>query len=466
MSNLLYRKSDSSRYVTEAGSQEQWRDEFRRDFARVIHSPSFRRLQGKTQLFPGHESDFFRYRLTHSLEVGQIAESIACSINGRQPFFENNPINPRICLTAALLHDIGHPPFGHNGEEALDEAMRPHGGFEGNAQTLRIVTQIEKKRFTDESCPINRRAGLNLTYRTLGALLKYDRVIPASRDKMDKVRKGYYFEDAPIVSDIKKHVTPTLAEGKHFKTIECAIMDISDDIAYSTYDLEDSFKAGFLTPSRMLSSDPGLLKRVAAKVRDAVGTANFSDFDVLRTLLSLFEGSVSAPRDLSPDETDTVIEHISSALEISSQLESIASDGNVRTQFTADLVGQFIGGVSAVEDYENPQLSKIVVDPEILLKIEVLKNYTYEATIFSSKVKISEYRGKEIVEGIFKALSEPRGDLLLPDDVLKLVKASDGNVQRRMRIISDYIAGMTDRYAVEFYARLYSDGGQSMFKPL
>lgn len=121
------------------------RSEIDRDFARIIHCPSFRRLQGKTQLFPGHESDFFRNRLTHSLEVAQIAESIARKLNSTEPYLRKNPINERICYAAALLHDIGHPPFGHNGEDALDAKMAKFGGFEGNAQTLRIVSQLEKR---------------------------------------------------------------------------------------------------------------------------------------------------------------------------------------------------------------------------------------------------------------------------------------------------------------------------------
>lgn len=466
MTNLLYQASDSSRYVEEAGSQESWRDEYRRDFARVIHCPSFRRLQGKTQLFPGHESDFFRNRLTHSLEVGQIAESIACAINSKQPFFRNNPINSRICLTASLLHDIGHPPFGHNGEEALDEAMRSFGGFEGNAQTLRIVSQVEKKRYNPkETCPVGRRAGLNLTYRTLAALLKYDRPIQSNRDHDDRVRKGYYVEDSPIVSDIKSAVAPNFV-GKEFKSVECSIMDIADDIAYSTYDLEDSFKAGFLTPSKILLSDNAMLNRVAKKVQREVNLADFSAQDVLGVFLSLFEDRIVGPDDLTPQDPDSKMEVILTAIGVSSELDNIATDGHVRTQFTSDLVGKFINGVSVEINEQFPQLSRIKVEKKTLIKIETLKNFSFEATIYSSKVNISEFRGKDIVAGIFEALTGPKGHLLLPDDVLSLFNASSNNEQAKMRIVCDYIAGMTDRYAIEFYGRLYSDGSQSMFKPL
>ena len=178
----LYRDADRAReYPTE--SKVSYRSPFRRDYARLLHCPAFRRLQGKTQLFPGAESDFFRNRLTHSLEVAQIAKSIALRINSRHAYFVDNPIDLDLIETAALAHDLGHPPFGHNGERALDECMRKKGGFEGNAQTLRILARLEKKELDLEEAEEtpkseDRRVGLNLTYRTLAAVLKYDKCIP------------------------------------------------------------------------------------------------------------------------------------------------------------------------------------------------------------------------------------------------------------------------------------------------
>jgi dGTPase len=148
-------------------------------------------LQGKTQLFPSHETDFYRNRLTNSLEVAQIAKSIAIRLNSENPYFIEHPINTDLVEFAGLAHDLGHPPFGHNGEAALDELMLSHGGFEGNAQTLRILSRLEKKqtrRFPDKSdrpVPvvggIDERIGLNLTSRSLASILKYDKVIPRVR---------------------------------------------------------------------------------------------------------------------------------------------------------------------------------------------------------------------------------------------------------------------------------------------
>ena len=216
---VLYSKGDRSRLLPsgEDKEEEPYRSPWRRDYARLIYSPSFRRLQGKTQVFPGHEFDFFRNRLTHSLEVAQIAKSIAIRLNSIASEFKKKgeALEPEIVEFAGLAHDLGHPPFGHNGEEALDERMRDRGGFEGNAQALRIVAHLEKKStlrtVDDEMVPFDDhedlRCGLNLTYRSLASLLKYDVMIPqhsADRNTPNSVMKGYYGEEAELVEDIKK----------------------------------------------------------------------------------------------------------------------------------------------------------------------------------------------------------------------------------------------------------------------
>ena len=468
MSNKLYTPSDACRFIPEDDSQEPWRDPFRKDYARVIHCPSFRRQQGKTQIFPGHESDFFRNRLTHSLEVAQIAESIAFRLNGIDPFLAQNPINPRICFTAAHLHDIGHPPFGHNGEEALDECMRPFGGFEGNAQTLRIVSQLEKKRYRDGVFnKIERRAGLNLTYRTLASILKYDTEIPETRSADDKVKKGYYFCDRPVVVDIKNAVCPGVDfSNTKFKTIECQIMDAADDIAYSTYDIEDTFKAGFLSPSKILTFDTDVLDIVAIQVGKEIGSSEFSSKDVIAVFLDLFREFVLPVEDLSPGSDDSIIERVLSSLTYQQDLDAIAEDGNLRTSFTSYSVGRFIGGVQVEIDEQVPQLSRVFIEYKTLKEIETLKHFTYQATIRSNRVAVSEFRGKSIVKEIFSALLGPKGRLLLPADFQELYKAGEGNEAAQTRVVCDFIAGMTDRYAIEFWSRLYSNSGETIFKPL
>lgn len=287
--SFLYGDADAGRLGAVQSAQGSYRSEWRRDYSRVIHSAAFRRLQGKTQLFPGDESDFFRNRLTHSLEVAQIAKSIALKLNQEVAFFKDHPIEVDIVELAGLCHDLGHPPFGHNGEHALHDCMRKYGGFEGNAQTLRILTRLEKKEAGSYPVGItedgdDQRLGLNLTYRSLAAILKYDNTIPSKCDDPNPI-KGYYEIDAYIVDAIKGNVAPD-AGGK-FKVIECQIMDVADDIAYSTYDLEDSFKAGFLSPIDILASNDGLLEKVASKVQEKLGST-FVSTDVRGEFLGLF----------------------------------------------------------------------------------------------------------------------------------------------------------------------------------
>ena len=204
----LYIGGGSRRVVEATEKAGDTRSPFRRDWSRLIHSASFRQLQGKTQLFPSDENDYFRNRLTHSLEVAQIATGIALGLNDREEFLQNKPIDIDIVYFAGLAHDLGHPPFGHNGEKALDTLMRDQGGFEGNAQTLRILTRLEKKETVEfpvkSPTPrlfdghVDLRTGLNLTMRSLASILKYDELIPHSRDH-EKIRKGYYSTERDLV---------------------------------------------------------------------------------------------------------------------------------------------------------------------------------------------------------------------------------------------------------------------------
>jgi dGTPase len=464
--NLLYSTSDFERELDaderpEVGP-EPYRTPARRDRARLIHSAAFRRLQGKRQLFPSADSDFFRNRLTHSLEVAQIAESIAYRLNDIIPFFRRNNIDPEVCATAALAHDLGHPPFGHNGERALDEAMKGFGGFEGNAQTFRIISRLEKKQaraalpYGVDDKGKDHRLGLNLSYRVLASTLKYDHKIPLVREPGSPLEKGYYDCDKDMVNRCKEHVIPNLPKTKYFKTVECQIMDIADDIAYSTYDLEDALKAGFLEPLGILTWDDTLLSGVAQTVSRTTGR-RLTPETVWATLYSIF-GQVLDTEEEPP------LDFIS-AIEISEASKDLAKRGYLRTDFTADLISRFISGVKAKPDRNYPALSTIKLDEETLLRVEVLKHYNYQATIMSPRLKVAEHRGYQIVTNIFQNLSNERGYLLLPDDFREIFDRFRDTADKK-RVICDFIAGMTDRYAVEFYGRLNSEQPQSIFKPL
>ncbi len=269
MTISFYLGGDFDRIVplSQSANPEPYRTNFRRDYARIIHSPAFRRLQRKTQLFPGDESDFFRNRLTHSLEVAQIAKSIAVRLN-YQIAQERGPdageIDTDLVELAGLAHDLGHPPFGHTGEYALHERMYKVGGFEGNAQTLRILSKLEKRQtidsmttapdFVEFHSGVDQRAGLNLCYRSLAAILKYDKCIPMYGEK--SLCKGYYKTEQDLVSKIKMAVLGEKYDTRRsdkFRVIEMQIMDLADDIAYSTYDFEDALKAGFGSPLDLLN---------------------------------------------------------------------------------------------------------------------------------------------------------------------------------------------------------------------
>jgi dGTPase len=466
-------------------TESDYRSPIRRDYGRLLHSPSFRRLQGKTQLYPGIESDFFRNRLTHSLEVAQIAKTIALRLNHTYFHSSKNKIDPDICEFAGLAHDLGHPPFGHQGEEALDEIMRDAGGFEGNAQTLRILSKLEKKRINGENTPskIDDRLGLNLTFRTLASILKYDNIIPVLQsDRVGEAKnhpiKGYYFSEKDLVRKIKKQVIGD-ENYINFKTVECQIMDVADDIAYSTYDLEDGLKAGFYHPTSMFTYPNEVYDRIALKVSKAI-KHTFSRQNVIDKLQEIFtdifgETSLDANvwnivedtennqyLQIKADFINTAFAERSQDMNLSSQ--SIAKNGELRTSLTSKLVNEAIEGVYIIEDMKNPSQSKIELDPNIRIRVEILKNFTYESQIQSPRLKVAEYRGKQIIKDLFDALSQNDGWRLLPEDFQNSHKECKSDIERK-RCICDFIAGMTDKYAIEFYGRLKSENPETIFKP-
>lgn len=414
--------------------------------------------------------------------MAQIAKSIAIKLNhDLEKSGESYRIEPDIVEFAGLAHDLGHPPFGHFGEEVLDELMVDNGGFEGNAQTLRILTKIEKRQLIEDSDfgidgeGDDKRAGLNLTARTLASILKYDNEIPLEKSQRNKdgVIKGYYLTESDIVKEIKKNISgdPQL---KKFKTVECQIMDIADDIAYSTYDLEDSFKAGFIKPIDMICADDKLLEVISGKVEERLEetgiNANLSADEVRKRMHKIFFDEFEMPLDIksglkvSKDLiNDLYYLFLQYAHERSNQ---IAKNGYDRTSLTSKLVGSAIRKVSVQINKRNPELSQVKIEKDKLIDVEILKNFVFQSQILSPKIQIFKKRSKEIIETIFNSLvNESDGNMLLPDDFRiihdKLRRKSD-----KERAMCDFIAGMTDKYAIEFYGRLKSINPQSIFKPM
>lgn len=483
-SKSLYKASDSYRLVDplQGKSLEAFRSPWRQDIARLIHSPAFRRLQGKTQVFPRTESDFVRTRLTHSLEVAQIAKSIAIKINAIDKNFSNKRLNiiPEIVEFAGLAHDLGHPPFGHNGETALDNCMLEFGGFEGNAQTLRILAKLEKKQLLNggilienaiDSQGIDQRCGLNLTARTLASILKYDHEIPFSKNdrKNEGVQKGYYEEENSCVNWIKKSVANSYIGT--FKTIECSIMDLADDIAYATYDIEDVLKIKFIRLIDFLTLNAEIIERIAGVVSErskkyypdiSVSSHNISSTEIVTSIINLLKDILPTEQNMQ-NLSDPEAVQIMSIFLASGASNSISNDGYMRTKFTSELVQKYLDSIEVLYNEDYPCMSSVRIGHEQFIELEVLKNLTYCITIDSAAIKTTEYRANEVVKSIFDAILKDNGHKLLPDDFRTMYNSMNKDRSKK-RLICDYIAGMTDEYAADLYDRLFSSVKGSIFK--
>jgi len=237
MSTDKYSEFDKERFLTEEGSGRSARTEFARDRARVTHSSALRRLGAKTQVLQPGSNDFARTRLTHSLEVAQVGREMAVEFG----------IDPDIVDTACLAHDLGHPPFGHNGEKGLNEWAKDFGGFEGNAQTLRLLTRIEQKVYSKDGVAF----GLNLTRASLDASCKYPwtkefAIQDSGADR--SIKFGVYEDDVPVFEWLRQGAKDRV------KCFEAQIMDFSDDVAYSVHDFEDAVVEGFIKLEQLKGS--------------------------------------------------------------------------------------------------------------------------------------------------------------------------------------------------------------------
>ncbi|MEY4436644.1 MAG: hypothetical protein RL100_108 [Actinomycetota bacterium] len=273
-----YSDFDRERFLTEDRSATSRRDEFARDRARVLHSSALRRLGAKTQVLSPTGGDFARTRLTHSLEVAQIGREMAIDLG----------LNADIVDMACLAHDLGHPPFGHNGEKALNDWAEGIGGFEGNAQTLRLLTRIEPKVFTSSG----RSLGLNLTRASLDATCKYPWLLEESVSQNDhSVKFGVYEDDLEIFTWLRKGAPDKV------KSVEAQVMDFADDVAYSVHDFEDAIVAKFVDLQALndAAAEAELLEKISEWTLDKFSLNDLAEgLHRLRTneyWLAKFDGS-------------------------------------------------------------------------------------------------------------------------------------------------------------------------------
>ena len=384
-----------------------YRSVFHQDRDRIMFTPAFRRLQAKTQVFQAGEYDFYRTRLTHSMEVANIAKSIVAWLRGRHPAVR---IDPDLLEAICLAHDIGHPPFGHSGERVLNALMEPHGGFEGNAQTLRIVTRTIYSRSKG-------RGGMSPSRALLDGVLKYKRL---HRDRGGETNHFIYDDQEPILEFCfgTRDLAGALKEGdvNGFHSLECQVMDLADDIAYSCFDIVDGAKARFLTPDHLRIWREG-------RELDETQARHFDD------LLEMM-----AKNKLQPKMNAVIGELIQGA--------SLAAAENFMTKRT------------------RRHAWRLEIKPEAKARIRLHKALCKELIFGSSALQQIEYKGGHVLRQLSDSLFEnylgerAKPALLVPNEVHRAVCAAETK-SARARLLCDHLSGMTDAYALRSYKRLF-----------
>jgi len=381
------------------------RTPFERDRARVVHAASSRRLAAKTQVVGPQSDDFVRNRLTHSLEVAQVARDLSRALGSQ----------PDIAETAALAHDLGHPPFGHNGERALAEVSEACGGFEGNAQTLRLLTRLEAKSFDDDG----HSAGLNLTRATLDACTKY----PWARGGGPHPAKfGVYADDRAVFDWMRAP-----GHGQQ-QCLEAQIMDLADDVAYSVHDVEDGTVAGRLDLTKI--DQPAVWETLRAWYLPG---AHDDDLDATLDRLRSVGSWPTAPYDGSR--------------------RSLAALKNL----TSDVIGRFCGAVQAATFAAGPGPfvrfeADLVLPEETLLEIAVLKGIAAHYVMQAADRVASLVHQRELLAELVAVLFDRGPDVLDRPFADDWTYASDDAA--RLRVVIDQVASLTDASAVARHARM------------
>ncbi len=367
LSKISISTNSKGRFNVEKKSN--FRSPYQRDRDRIIHSTAFRRLKHKTQVFINTTGDHYRTRITHSLEVAQIARTLAKYFN----------LNEDLCETLSLAHDLGHTPFGHAGEEALNECMSKYGGFDHNIQTLRIVTLLENKYYNFK--------GLNLTYETLDGLIKHNGAIK-DLTKFDNILGKKFF---------KKKIN-----FKNSPSLEAQIASISDDIAYNSHDLEDGLRAKLFT-----------LKDI-------------KNIPVLNLIINKHK------KKFEKVSQDLVLRQI-----IREIIDEMVKDIILNTKKNIKK-----NNITSIIDVYNSRYPIVCFSKKMQLFDLSIKKFLKEKMYFHKKVLDKTKLGKKIVKSLFFIIKKKPNKYIST----RLLKKSNTN-----RIISDFIAGMTDRFAINLY---------------
>lgn len=400
-----YSQSDETRFLPEP-AKRSGRTAFARDRARILHSAGLRRLAAKTQVLVAGTADFPRTRLTHTLEVAQIGRELGLSLG----------CDPDLVEVGCLAHDLGHPPFGHNGEAALAEIAQPCGGFEGNAQTLRLLTRLEAKTFAADGTSL----GLNLTRASLDAAVKYPWSV-----SVDPLKYGFYADDEPIFNWIRQGSTA----GR--KCFEAQVMDWADDVAYSVHDVEDAVVGGHL--------DLGVMNSVFE--RDAI--------------IALARQSYTSA---SPEEVGEAMDRLL-ALDywpgdFDGGLNSLARLKN----FTSQLIGRFCQAADRATraKYGSGRLTRygaeLIVPAAAEAEVAVLKTLANLYVMQRDGAADIYARQQEVLKGLVSALTLREGVDLEPAFAPAWQAADDD--AGRLRAVIDQVASLTDHSAVEWHGRL------------
>ena len=358
------------------------RTAFQRDRDRIIHSSAFRRLKEKTQVFVAHEGDAYRTRLTHSLEVAQIARTLARALD----------VDEDLAEATSLAHDLGHPPFGHSGEDALQAAMEGYGGFDHNAQTLRVVTKIET-RYPDFE-------GLNLAWETLEGVVKHNGPLMGVDDDPSVLPWGFRAYPGWTALELHTHAG-----------VEAQIAALSDDIAYNNHDIDDGLRSGILKLDQLMELP-------------LVG-------DVFRRC-----------RDRHPDISENILIHEAVREMIGLMVGDVLEETRRRLKDS---------GASSPEAVRALDRPVVAFSEDMLESLSAVRRFLYANMYLHWKVKRMKEKGKRVVRDLFAAfLDDP---LLLPGWVQAECDGARGKATARA--VCDYIAGMTDRFAVEEHRKLF-----------